>query len=172
MKHNKIPKAKRMEVYQKFGGHCAYCGCKLEYKDMLVDHLDAVYRAEAEGRTPSDSMDNFNPSCRMCNFYKGTLTIEEFRKRIQTFQTVYFPEHFHTRLAHKYGMMPFKMATTTTSWTRMVVRKGSNLKTHRYFGIFKNQPISHFLQMREVRDVGEMRKLHRPEPHQHISQRL
>lgn len=40
-------------------------------------------------------------------------------------------------------VMPFKMATTTTSWTRMVVRKGSNLKTYRYFGIFKNQPISH-----------------------------
>lgn len=54
----------------------------------------------------------------------------------------------------------------------MVVRKGSNLKTYRYFGIFKSQPISHFLQMMEVRDVGEMRELHRPEPHQHISQRL
>lgn len=26
--------------------------------------------------------------------------------------------------------------------------------------------------MREVRDVGKMRELHRPEPHQHISQRL
>lgn len=107
MKRNKIPKAKRMEVYQKFGGHCAYCGCKLEYKDMQVDHLDAVYRAEAEGREASDSIDNFNPSCRMCNFYKGTLTIEEFRKKIMTFQAVYFPEHFHTRLAHKYGMMTF-----------------------------------------------------------------
>ena len=69
-------------------------------------------------------------------------------------------------------VMPFKMATTTISWTRMVGRKSSNLKTYRLFGIFNNQPISHFLQMREVRDMGEMRELHRPEAHQHISQRL
>ena len=107
MKRKSIPKKIREQVYAKYGGHCAYCGCELEYKHMQVDHLDAVYRAEAEGRDANDSIDNFNPSCRMCNFYKGTLKIEEFRKKLLTFQAVYFPEHFHTRLAHKYGMMAF-----------------------------------------------------------------
>lgn len=96
MKRKPIPKKIREQVYAKYNGHCAYCGCELKYKDMQVDHLDAVYRAEAEGREASDSIDNFNPSCRMCNFYKGTSTIEEFRKKLLTFQAVYFPEHFHT----------------------------------------------------------------------------
>lgn len=42
-------------------------------------------------------------------------------------------------------VMPFKMATTTTSWTRMVVRKGSNLKTYRYSAYLKtNQSLTSF----------------------------
>lgn len=107
MKRVPIPKQVRQKVYEKYNGHCAYCGCELDIKNMQVDHIDAVYRAEVEGREASDSIDNFNPSCRMCNFYKGTAKIEEFRKKLLTFQAVYFPEHFHTRLAHKYSMMTF-----------------------------------------------------------------
>lgn len=33
-KRKAIPKRIRMTVYQKCNGHCAYCGCSLEYKDM------------------------------------------------------------------------------------------------------------------------------------------
>ena len=105
MSRKSIPKEIRQQVYDKYHGHCAYCGCKLEYKDMQVDHLDSVYRAEAEGRTASDDIENFMPACRMCNFYKGTATIEELRKKLLTFQAVYFQESFNTRLALKYGMM-------------------------------------------------------------------
>ena len=107
MKRKPIPKIVRQQVYEKYNGHCAYCGCKLDIKNMQVDHLDSVYRAEAQGREASDSIENYNPYCRMCNFYKGAATIEEFRKKILTFQAVYFPECFNTRLAHKYGMMTF-----------------------------------------------------------------
>lgn len=34
-----IPKSVRKQVYAKYNGHCAYCGCELEYKDMQVDHV-------------------------------------------------------------------------------------------------------------------------------------
>lgn len=34
-----IPKHIRQQVYEKYGGHCAYCGKALEYKDMQVDHM-------------------------------------------------------------------------------------------------------------------------------------
>lgn len=34
-----IPKKLRKQVYAKCNGHCAYCGCELEYKDMQVDHV-------------------------------------------------------------------------------------------------------------------------------------
>lgn len=31
-------------VYQKFDGHCAYCGKKIELKDMQVDHFVPILR--------------------------------------------------------------------------------------------------------------------------------
>ena len=30
----------RQSVYEKYGGHCAYCGEHIEYKDMQVDHVN------------------------------------------------------------------------------------------------------------------------------------
>lgn len=38
-KRKAIPKSIRMTIYQKCDGHCAYCGCSLEYKDMQIDHV-------------------------------------------------------------------------------------------------------------------------------------
>lgn len=35
----KLTKDERMAIYKKTNGHCAYCGCELEYKDMQVDHV-------------------------------------------------------------------------------------------------------------------------------------
>lgn len=34
-----ISKKKRMIVYEKYDGHCAYCGEKIAYEDMQVDHF-------------------------------------------------------------------------------------------------------------------------------------
>lgn len=42
MARKPIPKKIREEVYQKYNGHCAYCWCELEYKDMQVDHVISV----------------------------------------------------------------------------------------------------------------------------------
>ena len=42
-KHKPITKKIRIKVWEKYNHHCAYCGCKLEYKDMQVDHIDSVY---------------------------------------------------------------------------------------------------------------------------------
>lgn len=39
MTRKPIPKDVRKQVYEKYNGHCAYCGCKLDYKDMQVDHV-------------------------------------------------------------------------------------------------------------------------------------
>ena len=45
MKRKPISKDTREKVYEKYGGHCAYCGCHLEMKDMQIDHVYSVYRA-------------------------------------------------------------------------------------------------------------------------------
>lgn len=67
-----IPKRVRLAVYEKCNHRCAYCGCELEYKDMQVDHVEAVYLNEynkyrfGEGLSKEElnSIDNYLPACR------------------------------------------------------------------------------------------------------------
>lgn len=99
-----IPKKVRQKVYEKYDGHCAYCGKKIEYKDMQVDHIQSHY---LEG---SDELENYNPSCRQCNFYKGTMSIEDFRVQLtklrERLQKVYI-----YRLSISYGLVEEKENT-------------------------------------------------------------
>lgn len=99
MERKSIPKQIREQVYQKYNGHCAYCGCKLEYKNMQVDHVVAVY-----GHNGSNDINNLMPSCRMCNFYKSTFSIEVFRKHLETLHEK-LQKSFIYRLALKYGLI-------------------------------------------------------------------
>lgn len=105
MKRQPIPKKIREQVYAKYNGHCAYCGCELEYKDMQVDHIDSVYWAEVKGKDVDNSIENYAPACRMCNYYKGVATIEQFRNRLSysLMRNVRLP--FDYRLALKYGLI-------------------------------------------------------------------
>lgn len=100
-----IPKRIRELVYDKCSGHCAYCGCELEYKDMQVDHIDAVCRAELQGMEVNDSIDNYMPACRMCNYYKHINNIEEFRNNLKNMLMRNVQRPFDFRLAQKYGMV-------------------------------------------------------------------
>lgn len=108
MKRKPINKETRRQVYEKYNGHCAYCGCKLDYKYMQVDHVIPVYwtddvlRNRYEGDV--DTVDNYMPSCKMCNFYKSTFGIKDFRKRIETIPDR-LEKVFIYRLGIKYGFI-------------------------------------------------------------------
>ena len=115
----RIPKEVRQQVYDKYNGHCAYCGKEIEYKDMQVDHIVpymwSVYGTK-EQREPIENMikvgsmdgiDNLMPSCRACNFYKGMNNIEGFRNRIKEQLQETCKSTFQTRLAMQYGIMTF-----------------------------------------------------------------
>ena len=97
-----ISKSTRLKVYEKYNGHCAYCGCELALKEMQVDHIQSVYWYDG-----ANDIENYNPACRMCNFYKSTMSIESFRKQLET-----LPERldkiFIYRLAKKYGIVKEK----------------------------------------------------------------
>lgn len=91
----------REKVWEKYNCRCAYCGCKLEYKDMQVDHIHPkVLGGE-------DKFENYNPSCRQCNFYKSTFSIDVFRSNLKTIIDR-IKKPFIVRLALKYGIIQFK----------------------------------------------------------------
>jgi len=69
----------RLSVYNKYGGHCAYCGRYIEFKDMQVDHFIPKNR----GEHGTDDISNLMPSCRTCNHYKRAHSLEIFRRYIQ-----------------------------------------------------------------------------------------
>lgn len=75
-----ISKETRQRVYQKYNGHCAYCGRHIDYKDMQVDHFVAKNSWNEHGM---DNFENLMPSCRMCNHYKRAHTLDLFRQYIQ-----------------------------------------------------------------------------------------
>ena len=99
MSRKTLTKKVRQDVYDKYDGHCAYCGKPIEYKDMQVDHLVSVY---AHGGT--DDIDNLMPSCRACNYYKSTYPLEDFRKLLSTV-VERLDRDFTYRIAKSYGII-------------------------------------------------------------------
>jgi hypothetical protein len=107
MSRKQFSKSERLAVYKKCNGHCAYCGCKLEYKDMQIDHINPVYISSLRGAETDNSIDNLMPSCRSCNFYKSTFSIEELRQRIAVLPER-LEKEFIYRLAKRYGIIEEK----------------------------------------------------------------
>lgn len=73
-KRKRFSPATRHEVWQRFGKHCAYCGQPITLKEMQIDHVNPIDRGG------TNDIDNLYPACRMCNFYKGTYKLEEYRR--------------------------------------------------------------------------------------------
>lgn len=107
--HKNIPKKDRLIIYKKYKGHCAYCGCKLEYKDMQVDHIKSVYTNTDYKQLMTEeemySLDNYMPACRQCNFYKSTFDLETFRNRLTEVMMKNLQKEFTYKLALKYGLI-------------------------------------------------------------------
>ena len=89
---------KRKQIYNKYNGRCAYCGDKIDYKDMQVDHIKPKYLGG------TDDIENLMPSCRACNFYKSTFSLEDFRKRLMTIPKR-LEKNLIYRLSKKYGFV-------------------------------------------------------------------
>jgi hypothetical protein len=68
---------------------------------MQIDHIEAKYLDGA------NDIENYNPSCRQCNFYKGTFSLGGFKKQLATI-TERIKKPFIVRLAIKYGIISFK----------------------------------------------------------------
>jgi len=72
-----MDKELRRAIYDKYDGHCAYCGNKITYGQLQADHIHPRSKGGVW------NYDNFNPSCASCNHFKANMTIEEMRLAIK-----------------------------------------------------------------------------------------
>ena len=109
-------KIDRQKVYDKYNGHCAYCGKAIKIKDMQVDHI----LPKRNGGT--NDIDNLNPSCRLCNHYKRAADIETFRNGLLGGLIKRLMKIYIFRVALDYGMI------TINGWDKKFYyeRNGTN----------------------------------------------
>lgn len=100
MKRRKLTIKERRKIYDKCGGHCAYCGCELDYKDMQVDHVVPLSFSKGE-----DELSNMFPACRSCNHRKGCLPLELFRKEMERAPTVLMRDSVTYKNAVRFGLV-------------------------------------------------------------------
>ena len=98
-------KTERIEIYNKYGGRCAYCGRKIELKDMQVDHI--IPKRLRNSKDWVDSMKNWNPSCRRCNHYKRASSVEYFRLMLKTLHDR-VRDIYICKVAEDYGIIEVK----------------------------------------------------------------
>lgn len=93
-----FPKKVRQEVYEMFGGRCAYCGKALEPRQLRIDHIKPV----VEGG--EDSIDNLYPSCHDCNTIKDAATAEDLRNYVGHFLDT-IKKDIRYRMLLSYGLI-------------------------------------------------------------------
>jgi 5-methylcytosine-specific restriction endonuclease McrA len=64
----------RKTVFNLCAGRCAYCGKKLRFKHLTVDHIQPLSRDGA------NEIDNMLPACGRCNEEKSDMILDAFRE--------------------------------------------------------------------------------------------
>lgn len=93
----------RRDIYNKYKGHCAYCGKKIEYDDMTIDHIAPLSKGG------SNDLANTIPSCQLCNNQKADRSIEEFRAFLENIGDI-LDENKQYRIALRYKKIVVKRA--------------------------------------------------------------
>ena len=103
-----ISKTKRALIYDKYEGHCAYCGKAIAPAQMQVDHKTPRYHWD-DGNWPgsADDIDNLMPSCAHCNHYKGGFELDSFRHNVAVLDLILSKTH-KIRVAQGFGVVTLK----------------------------------------------------------------
>lgn len=110
-------KEERELIFNKYGGRCSYCGCKLE-KGWHIDHLIPVQREYKWNLKKGSFVFNGNyhnqganvienkmPSCPSCNINKHSMSLEDFRKFISHFIISLNRDSTIYKIAKRYGLV-------------------------------------------------------------------
>jgi len=76
-------KIDRQAVYDKYNGHCAYCGGQLTQSRMQIDHYWPQHLAHIFPKLDNNRFENLMPSCQPCNIHKGGMEPEVWRGELQ-----------------------------------------------------------------------------------------
>jgi 5-methylcytosine-specific restriction endonuclease McrA len=114
-------KKQRQNVYDKYKGHCAYCGKQIAIKDMQIDHIipqlnyEWIFKNKILKMIPEflnhltekdvHNIDNLNPACRVCNKWKSAYHLELFRSEIQEQTKRLQLRSSNYRMAKLYGLV-------------------------------------------------------------------
>jgi 5-methylcytosine-specific restriction endonuclease McrA len=104
-------KPNRQQVYDKYNGHCAYCGIPMAIKDMQVDHIIPQWLCETKDHRYRKSVsevhchENYMPSCRSCNNYKSGNPLEAFRASVENQIEILRRDRPTFRLAERFGLI-------------------------------------------------------------------
>lgn len=113
---SKLKKTERAQLKQKFGGHCACCGCVLGDK-WHADHIENVDRkiefcpkrglkSSSEMNRPElDTIENMNPACASCNISKHSMSLDTWRKILEDTNRKLFAYVKNYRLAVAFGQI-------------------------------------------------------------------
>ena len=66
---------KRLYLFEKFNGHCFYCGKTMSFAKFTLDHLTSKRNGG------NDDLNNLVPCCFGCNQDKMWLNLEQYRIR-------------------------------------------------------------------------------------------
>lgn len=106
-RRKRLTERERRTVYGRMGGHCAYCGRELPYKEMQVDHVVPLRKGG------SDALDNMLPACRSCNHYKHSMDLEGFRRLVEMTPYTLSRDSVTYRNAVRFGLVEPRPHTVT-----------------------------------------------------------
>ena len=100
-----MTKQKRLEIFNKYDGHCAYCGCQLK-DGWHIDHINPQSKVIfVKDKEVNNSIDNLMPSCPSCNINKRERDIEQFRQFIYDMRQSLKIRNVNYQVCLKYGII-------------------------------------------------------------------
>jgi 5-methylcytosine-specific restriction endonuclease McrA len=101
----------RKQIYDKFNGHCAYCG-DIFHNNFTIDHIQPLRRdlnneelLKYGIERGNNDAENYNPCCSSCNSLKSTHNIEQFRKVVGSRINVLNQTSSEYRAAKRFGLI-------------------------------------------------------------------
>lgn len=109
----------RQQVHSKYDWHCGYCWTQIDIKEMQIDHIipkrNFRFHIINKFHIPNflfhlwendmNHIDNLMPSCRVCNNWKSTFTLDQFREEISYQIDRLRKQSSNFRLAEKYWLI-------------------------------------------------------------------